>query len=81
MIRRRLAGASELAALLPLYDEVIPQLETAMWESALDPARVEQYHALFAEMEGHIAAAGKDLRHVRETVCLAQEVGCRMARR
>ncbi len=63
LIRRRLAGASELAALLPLYDEVIPQLETAMWKSALDPARVEQYHALFAEMEGHIAAAGKDLRH------------------
>ncbi len=49
--------------MLPLYDQLIPLLETALWESALDPARVEHYHALFAEMEGHIAAAGNDPRH------------------
>ena len=63
LIRRRLACAGELADLLPLYDEVIPLLEAAMWESALDPALVKLTHALFAELEGHIADAGNDLRH------------------
>jgi hypothetical protein len=63
LIRTRLERIDGLDALLPLYDEIIPLLEAAMWESALDPARVEQCHALFVEMEGHIAAAGDDLRH------------------
>jgi hypothetical protein len=63
LIRNRLERIDGLDALLPLYDEVIPLLEAAMWQSALDPARVEQCHVLFAEMEGHIAAAGYDQRH------------------
>jgi hypothetical protein len=63
LIRTRLAQAGDLAALLPLYDQLIPVLEAALWESGLDPARVADYHALFAEMEGHIAAAGNDPRH------------------
>jgi len=63
LIRARLAQADDLDTLLPLYDELIPGLEAALWESALDPARVAHYHALFAEMEGHIAAAGDDPRH------------------
>ena len=63
LMRTRLTGINDLAALLPLYDQVIPQVETAVWASALDPDRVECYHALFAEMEGHIAAAGNDRRH------------------
>ena len=62
MIRDRLACAGDVADLLPHYDEVIPLLEAAMWESALEPARVEQIHALFVEMEEHIAAAGNDRR-------------------
>ena len=63
LIGAGLAQADELAALLPLYDLLIPVLETVLWDSALDPGRLEQYHALFAEMEGHIAAAGDDPRH------------------
>ncbi len=63
MIRDRLAHAGDPAALLPLYDQLIPLLETALWESSLDPERVAHYHALFAEMESHIAAAGPDQRH------------------
>jgi len=63
LIRARLAQADGLAALLPLYDQLIPVLETALWDSALDPAQLDLYHALFAEMEGHIAAAGNDTRH------------------
>jgi hypothetical protein len=63
LIRTRLTGINELAALLPLYDQVIPLVETALWTSALDPDRVKCCHALFAEMEGHIAAAGNDRRH------------------
>jgi len=63
VIRKRLAQADDLDALLPVYDQVIPVLEAALWESGLDPARIADYHALFAEMEGHIAAAGDDPRH------------------
>ena len=63
LISTRLTGINDLAVLLPLYDQLIPQVETALWASALDPDRVECYHALFAEMEGHIAAAGNDRRH------------------
>jgi len=63
LTRARLAQAGGLAALLPLYDQLIPVLETALWDSALDPARLDLYHALFTEMEGHIAAAGNDARH------------------
>ena len=63
LIHSRLAQVDDLADLLPLYEQVIPLLETALWESALDPARVAHYQALFAEMEGHIAVAGKDSRH------------------
>ena len=63
LIHARLAEINDLAALLPLYDQVIPLVETALWASALDPDRVKCYHALFAEMEAHIAAAGNDRRH------------------
>jgi len=55
LIRTRLAQAGDLAALLPLYDQAIPVLEAAMWESALAPLRVADCHA--------IAAAGDDPRH------------------
>ena len=63
LIRTRLAGVDDLAVLLPLYDQLIPLVETALWKSALEPEQVEHYHALCAEMEGHIAAAGNDSRH------------------
>jgi hypothetical protein len=63
LIRVQLAEAGDLAALLPLYDQLIPVLEAALWESSLNPERVARYHALFAEMENHIAAAGDDPRH------------------
>ncbi|MGB5425383.1 MAG: hypothetical protein WBN95_01230, partial [Gammaproteobacteria bacterium] len=63
LIRTRLAKADGPAALLPLYDQLIPVLETVLWDSALDPARLDLYHALFAEMEDYLAAAGNDTRH------------------
>ncbi len=63
LIRTRLARADRPAAMLPLYNQLIPVLETVLWDSALDPARLDLYHALFAEMEDHIAAAGNDTRH------------------
>jgi hypothetical protein len=63
LIRTGLAHAADIDALLPLYDQLIPALEAAMWESGLDPARVADLQALFAEMEGHIAAVGEDSRH------------------
>ena len=63
LIRARLAQVDALADLLPLYDRLIPVIETALWESALAPDLLQQYHALFAEMEVHIAAAGDDPRH------------------
>lgn len=62
-IRKRLAEVDDLTALLPLYDRLIPAVETVMWDSGLDSARVADLHALFTEMEGHIAAAGADSRH------------------
>ncbi|HYQ71017.1 MAG TPA: hypothetical protein VET88_03705, partial [Gammaproteobacteria bacterium] len=63
LIRAQLEQAGGLDELLPLYDRLVPVLEAALWESALDPGRVELYHALFTEMEAHIAAAGDDSRH------------------
>jgi hypothetical protein len=63
LIRTRLAQVDDLSDLLPLYDQLIPFVETAMWESDLDGERVADLHALFAEMEGHIAAGGEDPRH------------------
>jgi hypothetical protein len=63
LMRNQLAQVHELADLLPLYDQAIPLLEDALWDSALASARVADCHALFAEMEGHIAAAGSDPRH------------------
>jgi hypothetical protein len=63
LIQSRLKEACDLAALLPLYEQLVPVLEAALWESGLEPARVADYHAVFAEMENHIAAAGEDPRH------------------
>ena len=63
LIRTRLAEAGDPAALLPLYDQLVPVLETVLWESRLDPDRVADYQALFVEMENHIAAACEDPRH------------------
>jgi hypothetical protein len=63
LVRARLARAVGIDDLLPLYDQLIPVLESVLWDSALDPARLDLYHALFAEMEDHIAAAGNDTRH------------------
>jgi hypothetical protein len=63
LMRNQLAQVHELADLLPLYDQAIPLLEAMLWDSAPDPERVADCHALFAEMEGHIAAAGSDSRH------------------
>jgi hypothetical protein len=62
-LRTQLSRIDKSADLLPLYDRVIPLLETELWESGLAPAVVSDMHALFAEMEGHIAAAGDDRRH------------------
>ncbi len=62
-MRVRLAQADGPAALLPFYDQLIPVLESALWDSALDPLQLDLYHALCAEMEGHIALAGDDRRH------------------
>ncbi|MEN8207046.1 MAG: hypothetical protein ABFS24_13695 [Pseudomonadota bacterium] len=63
LIRTRLAEVDNPADLLPLYEQLIPVVETVLWASNLDPDRVERYHALFVEMEGHIDAAGSDQRH------------------
>jgi hypothetical protein len=63
LMRDRLAQVKDLVDLLPLYDQMIPLTEAAMWASALAPAQVADCHALFAEMEGHTAAAGNDSRH------------------
>ncbi|MDH3980859.1 MAG: hypothetical protein OEU91_10170, partial [Gammaproteobacteria bacterium] len=63
LICDQLAQVTDLVDLLPLYDQMIPQAEAALWDSALAPAQVADCHALFAEMEGHIAAAGDDSRH------------------
>jgi hypothetical protein len=62
-LRARLSQVDEPADLLPLYEQFIPVVERLLWESALGPEQVALYHALFAEMEGHIAAAGNDARH------------------
>ena len=62
LIRAQLSQAGDLASLLPLYDQVVPVLEAALWESGPDPERVARYHALFAEMETHIAS-GDDSRY------------------
>jgi len=63
LIRTRLVQVDDVAGLLPFYEQVIPVIESAMWEAALDPVRVDECHALFTEMENHIAAAGNDARH------------------
>jgi hypothetical protein len=63
LIRARLAAVDDVAGLLPFYDQLVPVIESAMWEAALDPVPVAACHALFAEMEGHIAASGNDARH------------------
>jgi hypothetical protein len=53
-IRTRLDRADRLADILPFYEQLVPVLETALWEVAPDPERFQQYHALFAEMEARI---------------------------
>jgi hypothetical protein len=63
LIRARLAEAGDVSALLPFYEQLVPVLEAGLWESGLDPERVADYRALFAEMEDQIAAAGEDPRH------------------
>ncbi|MCK5382597.1 MAG: hypothetical protein KAJ65_02460 [Gammaproteobacteria bacterium] len=62
-ISMQLPLANDPDKLLALYDHTIPLLEAGLWKSALNPALVKDLHALFAEMEGHIAAAGNDRRH------------------
>jgi len=59
----RLLQINDAADLLPLYDRTIPLMETALRESGLAPALMADLHALFVEMEGHIAATGNDRRH------------------
>jgi hypothetical protein len=62
-ISRQLPLVGNLDTLLALYDRAIPLLEAALWQSALKPAVVGDFHALFVEMERHIAEAGVDDRH------------------
>jgi len=62
-ISRQLPLAGSFETLLALYDRAIPLLESALWKAALKPELVDDFHALFAEMERHIAAAGVDDRH------------------
>jgi hypothetical protein len=59
----RLAQVHGYADLLPLYDRTVPLMEAALRESGLAAEPVADLHALFAEMEGHIADAGNDRRH------------------
>ena len=59
----QLQQLDDSAGLLSLYDRAIPLMEAALWESRLAPAVVADLHALFAEMEGYIAASGNDRRH------------------
>jgi len=59
----RLLHINDVADLLSMYDRTIPLMETALHESGLAPALVAELHALFVEMEGHIAANGNDRRH------------------
>ena len=59
----QLLQVDDAADLLPLYHRTIPLMEAALHESGLAPALVAGLHALFVEMEGHIAAAGNDRRH------------------
>ncbi len=59
----QLAQINGCADLLPLYDRAIPLLEAALRESGFAQELVADLHALFAEMEAHIAAAGNDRRH------------------
>jgi hypothetical protein len=62
-LNARLLQINDAADLLPLYDRTIPLMEAALRESGLAPALVAELHALFVEMEGHIAATGNDRRH------------------
>jgi len=59
----RLLQINDVADLLPMYDRTIPLMEAALRESNLAPALVADLHALFIEVEGHIATTGNDRRH------------------
>jgi hypothetical protein len=59
----QLAQVNGCNDLLPLYDHTIPLVEAALWESGLAQEPVADLHALFTEMEGHIAVAGNDRRY------------------
>ncbi len=50
-------------ALYNLYDRAIVLLERALWNSGLAQPLLDDYHALFVELEAHIMAAGDDFRH------------------
>jgi len=58
-----LLQANDAADLLPLYHRTIPLMETALRVSGLEAGLVADLHALFVEMEGHIATTGSDRRH------------------
>ena len=60
-LRAQLPLVEDYADLLSLYDRIIPLMEAALWASGLAPAVVAAIHALFVEMEGHIAATGNVL--------------------
>jgi len=62
MLREQLQHSQQPADLIPLYDQLIPVIESAMWASGLAPAAVADYHALCTEMES-LLAQGKDTRH------------------
>ena len=49
-------------ALYNLYDRAIVLLERALWNSGLSQPLLDDYHALFVELEAHIMAAGDDFR-------------------
>ena len=61
-IRYQLSCAATAADMLPLYDRMIPVVESAMWASDLAPKDVAACQALFGEREAQQAHC-QDLRH------------------
>jgi hypothetical protein len=62
-LQAQLPLLEDRADVLCLYDRTIPLMEAALHESGVAAAMVADLYALFAEMEGHIAATGHDRRH------------------
>lgn len=50
-------------ALLQLYHEAIPHIESSIWSEGIDESSTELYQHLFQELEHYIAQTGHDSRH------------------